>query len=635
MKYLERFSKFDSNMITESFSSLTHDVYFNKTLNCMKIDSLYFFLSEEKVLDTNGILNENMFTDAISGLGSMISDISWSSLIPDTTSEWIHLGVDVISGIIDFIPTIGNAISVVIDLLHAIAYFIEAEFNPEEKTQLYLSGGITAFFALVPFAGNFGSVALKKSLGASSKLGGNIFKSIIGNSILLPVKLIKKFTKFIFRLPLIQKKALQIILKNQDKWWFKGLIKLPIIKKMVNFIKNGLDDALINASKWLTKDFNMYQKAVIGSLENNARNIYKKSDNLVKKIINEEDFVKLYMNKVSSKYGDDIFESLSMNGQVLNKANQKVVDFYSNNGYKNIIKNKDFFGNSITKEIMEAKTLSKSFIKDNVPVAVRPYISKFFETEVAKHIAKNGNKQIPYDTLLKKSFRKLPKHIIKKIPKLVLTKIPSVIIKQLVNDDKIDIKEIKDDNTSLEDLPNGDDVASIESKSRSKYDKFAESNYLEIGQVDNVDEIGTMYIDFKTPNKQGEDGKLIQGGGVFMKRDITNTMDLYTDRNDLLNDLILVGKKRDNKKRIRNGEYKKWELSSKFTTPYIGSEDNIRYEFYYLIRERSKISLIVKKDTDKVNWKELVNDVVNNKGTYKFNPSLYLIVKKIKDNGDK
>jgi hypothetical protein len=74
--------------------------------------------------------------------------------------------VDVISGLIDGIPGIGNLISAGIDVSHALAYFVRFLYSNDEDTKIEMAtlGIITLGIASIPVAGNALPIVARKGV---------------------------------------------------------------------------------------------------------------------------------------------------------------------------------------------------------------------------------------------------------------------------------------------------------------------------------------------------------------------------------------------------------------------------------------------------------------------------------------
>jgi len=117
------------------------------------------------ILDESGKLHEGVF----SSIGKLAKD-----MIPTTTEDWIHLGVDGFSAILDM-TGIGTGLSFIIDIFHGL-YYIASAFgyikdHREDMLEYLLMGVVTLAFATVPGGGNLGNIVFKKLLSKSAKKG--------------------------------------------------------------------------------------------------------------------------------------------------------------------------------------------------------------------------------------------------------------------------------------------------------------------------------------------------------------------------------------------------------------------------------------------------------------------------------
>ena len=277
------FNEFNNNQSFEIPAIL-----FNKEKSCLKIDEYYIFLNE-KITIKHGEdkLNE-------------LFGLDWNDFIPNTTSEWIHLGVDAASGILDAIPSgVTQIASFIIDLLHAGSYFIEAEYSDDsERFGLRLAGVITAIFAFIPGFGNVGGAATKKLLKGvgntvvakgvkkgANLISNNVVARLIKKLLSIPgmgVKGVKTLFKSLFNIPSLKVKMFKVISKMEDSWLFSQMLKVPFVKKVVNFIKRDIDKVLLKTQKAFTKEFDTFQKAIKNTTRESIKEVYKSSDKAVK-----------------------------------------------------------------------------------------------------------------------------------------------------------------------------------------------------------------------------------------------------------------------------------------------------------------------------------------------------------------
>lgn len=74
--------------------------------------------------------------------------------------------VDVISGLIDGVPGIGNVISLGIDLIHSLSYFLRLYYSnePNEKIEMGLMGILTSINSFTPLGGNVGNLVARNGI---------------------------------------------------------------------------------------------------------------------------------------------------------------------------------------------------------------------------------------------------------------------------------------------------------------------------------------------------------------------------------------------------------------------------------------------------------------------------------------
>jgi len=204
------------------------------------------------LIDENG----NWFSDAYDSVKGTVSKAGefLKGMVPDSLEDWIHLGIDVISGLFDAFGAVTfggtNVISLIIDILHGLyyigaAYGIVGSMPPEKKDEYLLMGMITMGFAFVPGIGNAANIALKGTLKSSVKSGAKTFvKKILGSGVLY--KAVKGVFKFFFKSgPKAVLKAFKTVLEYLSgyrliRWLFKKLG----IKKITGFFFKNADRVL-------------------------------------------------------------------------------------------------------------------------------------------------------------------------------------------------------------------------------------------------------------------------------------------------------------------------------------------------------------------------------------------------------
>jgi hypothetical protein len=601
MHNIEKFKFFEENK-----SEL--NIFFHKESQCLRIDNYYLFLNEQKLVTESDLVKEG-----------------FSDYLPLTTSAWIHLGVDTVSAIVDLIPGIGNAISFVIDILHTLAYFVEAYYDEKNRFSLTMGGIITGIFATIPGVGNIGSLALKSTIRAAKTGGGGIFKGIVKSS-LIPVSMKGRILKKLFNIGSIKTWIVKGLDKHSDSWWFKLMNKIPIINKMTKFVTNNLDTVLKQGDEYIKQNFKLYQKTAAKEAKEACLTHYKTMSRRFRKAIPEDDFLKISNKKIQKnlpKQADvaagNIPKDFTKLGTQSAKQTKQVYDFYKTKA--------DAFFNSQFKS---------SFLKSMYKAGYKKAINK----EIVK--AMTTGSKINYKHVVSTLIKRTPKSLLKQIPKQVLKKGAPILLKNTLfklEDGEVDpeaektmvVDDTEDKNTVL--------TAKAEKEAEKEADEFVNFKdkwELYESHLLSVDGLGITTLVFHTPDKDGEEGRLMFEGGVFKVQDFSSRMKLYNDDEELFNDLVKVGKKKEKKKeskrKVRKGELNKWEKTPLISTPYIEELDDQRFEIDFLVRERSKISLHKKSHIEKIDWSEVFNSDFLETGSYKLNSSLYITLeRKIKE----
>jgi len=310
------------------------------------------------LIDENGNWFEDAFntvSDKVSGAVSKAGEFL-KGMVPDTLEDWIHLGVDVISGLFDAFGAVTfggtNVISLIIDILHGLYYLGEAYGiigtpKPEKKAEYIMMGMITIGFAFVPGIGNAANIALKGTLKSSVKSGARTFaKKILGNGLLY--KAVKKTLSFFFKTgPKAFLKGLKTIIEYLTgyrliRWLFKklGLNKITgflfknadrvlddfASNKIIRELAKEVDEPIVSmAGKATTK---VTLDSVKDVLQISAANQFKK---VVTKDAAEEAIVKKAMKELQQ----ELAETAAKKGSKLSvkEAEQigaKIANKYSN-----------------------------------------------------------------------------------------------------------------------------------------------------------------------------------------------------------------------------------------------------------------------------------------------------------------
>jgi hypothetical protein len=86
--------------------------------------------------------------------------------IPKLSELSIDDTVDVISGIIDGVPGIGNVASLGIDLIHSLSYFVRLYYATDENSKIEFGtmGILTAINSFTPLGGNVGNLVVRQGI---------------------------------------------------------------------------------------------------------------------------------------------------------------------------------------------------------------------------------------------------------------------------------------------------------------------------------------------------------------------------------------------------------------------------------------------------------------------------------------
>jgi hypothetical protein len=632
------------------------EYYWNPASKCLRIDEYYLFLEHNIILEKKdfncGRLNELFGLD----------------LIPDTLSEWMHLGTDVASGILGAIPGFQGA-SILLDVLHGLAYFAEAsnKDNENERYGLYLGGVITLSMAFLPpvFKNIAGAIAKKTGITMVGKfiwwLTKNAAKFTKG---LVSGKFIGDFISGIFRLiPSLGKKVAGVVGKFEATSGFKLLNKVPAIKTMTEFLKNKFSVVLGETTQMMAKDLNIYKMSLRKQLPETLATSYRNLDSSVKAMIDEKTFVEMAIKKVEKRYISKITQqTLAQRGGgkllMLGKdllSPQKIAQFSSKVLEKNAV--------TIEKEV--AAEIAKSPWKKAI---AEPLKKEAMEYAIKNKVGAIAAKAIPYEKLITPAMKRLPIDVLKKV-------IPGSILKTFIKGGavagvKTTVKAVADagnkesesesesdsttdtntsQTTNLEydsdsdsesnsnNTANNDDVnVNLIKKGKILTQKF-ENIKEEAGVVDRFETIGHVELQFRVPDRSRNDDDdsghiILSENEVFNAVNISNTLTDYTDADNLLSDLKIMGKKGEDKGNLRDRELKKWQKSQTLSSPYIQSEV-CRYEYYFVIRERTKISLYKKNHEQDLNLPEIFK-VTRHVYAHEVNNSMFMIVKRISKDND-
>ncbi len=311
------------------------------------------------------------------------SDDGWS------ISDILHTGVDIISTAADFIVPGSGAI---IDIVHALSYLVEAQFSSgEEKDTLYLMGGITAMFAILPGALQAVAPILKRFV----KTGGKMMLK---------------------EMPLL-KRAWDFVSKNISKFlgklpqWVDKAVNSSIGKRILGKYSDKISSAV--------KNFSTRIRSIIDKLKGKADDVIKKGKETINKLIdpivakrnlkNWENL--LEKGKVISKKGVP-FDMSSPQGKAIIAGNPekyldkivfdaktgKVFSKNSAEGIETIAKNNEFLSASGFKQLN--KNIPEKFMDDAYKAARASKEAKEVLKGAGKETLKGAGKKLSKDFLV-------------------------------------------------------------------------------------------------------------------------------------------------------------------------------------------------------------------------------------------
>jgi hypothetical protein len=627
MEYVKPYSAFSDKQFSRPV------IEWNAAAKCIRIDEHYLFVEHNLVLEKNDErLNE--FLD-------------WKSLMPDTPMEWVHLGVDGVSAIASAFPGAGTLISFAIDMIHAVSYFIEAQYtnNQSEKWSLWVGGAITGIMGLMtaPSAKNVLGAMLKGGLkGGVGSLFKNSFKLAIkgGN---IPFRIIGFFIRQCFRIGGLRKRFYNFIVKNESSSTFKLLSKIPMFRKVVNFVKTKMGRAMTELSEIFVKDLDAYKIGIRAELPKMFSKSYDQLDRSIRKTMDKKTFVKMSMDHAENMYLKPLTkESIAAGTHTLKVGSEvfskEAIATASTAHAKHVM-------NRVQKEVAQE-------------IASNPWM-KAVKTNLTKEAAKRAMNQttkeaIPYDQIAKKIIAEVPEAALKKLPLNIvkpLIKAGFIAGKEVATDyiqnpydsintdgnGDVDNSHIADPSSDNNTSSNDDKKEVVNSEAKKDHSYLTEQYNLKVGSVERVENIGDLSLVFQTPERTREEddnsGSLyIEETSVFERKDLTQDMQDYDTMDELLDDLKMLGIKSEDRETLRDRDMKKWQRTSSMSTPFIESKD-ARYEFYFLVRERAKISLFRKNHVENIDLSNMLSRMSEN-GYAEINGSMYLLIKKAKNKGN-
>lgn len=608
---------------------------YSKEHQCIKVDDHYLFLESGEVIKAGDERLNELF------------GMDFSALIPKTVSDWGHLGVDVISGIADAagLFTFGGAsvASLVIDYLHAVAYVYEATTDAANATSLRIGGAITALFANIPFMGNIGSGIVKMAMRLVGVGGGRLCKYLFKT---MPKAAIPAFVRFLKSGgKSIVSKITTCFAKMGEGKLGQMLMKVPAVQKIVNYAKGGgFGKAFSSATTHITTDLAVYSRSTVHEAETMIRGSYKQLDPAVRQMLTMGEYTTMHGHMLQNEitgvaHHIDISKATT---QELQQIENSLGKFFSRN-----ISPQDALKEAVGRNLKTINADYLKMLKASAPEAGEKALSlwaRLFPKRVVETAAKDtvslGSRLFSW------AFRSLAKRVGRVISRVgkILTK--TGISNSLNPDNATDAAAAAAQKEQGQEVPDKYAAGSVGSRGEIGKDELgkdpaqasgtkssgssANGGELKTQSVDNKAQLGNLTIAFKTPNKDNTEGKLVLAGEMYEGEiDLSAKLSSYTDRDSLLVDLKLVLDKED-KERIRDGEFTKWERSTTMVTPFV-KEDSARYEFYFMVRERSTISLAKKRINEQFDWENILSTEALATGFHKFSNSLYMkILKKDK-----
>ena len=664
------------------FTSVNEDVftrpemYFNKEKQCLCIGEQLIFLQENELVNIKDERVTESFGDGLMGF--------LKNMVPETTSEWVHLGVDGIAALCSAGAFVTFGISELaakwIEFIHGISYFIEARYKPQEQMKLCINGFITLAFSSIPLIGGLGAGILKLILGSGKWVVGKFFGKLL--TLGVPSAGVNMLGKLVAKSSALMSSIGKRVAKLTQGTFGKLMLQLPIVGRIMKFFRNDLDLVLEKTGSHLTTDLAIYTRTVILNSEKAIAGTYKSLSKEARQILSQKQFVELNKAMIHTE----------MTGLPVSTGLAKLTSVEIDVARNFLARSGGATGRDA---VQKAAAANVSIINQNL-TKVTTEVAQIVEQGVAKDASLRGIKKTLIENATKKTVgADLVKHIkttggsdglvvvmrkfttgSKTIGEKILillkqglkTGVKSSITGAGVSGTSSDMSlpsfggsdseastasgtsgvalpidtapsddaaakmsqdaapGTADTNTRVEgDVKNTENVAELAKA-------FTEQNHLKIAVVESKEALGNLGVSFSTPKKDNTDGKLILSGDMLAQEfNVTETLHPYEKKENLLIDLKKV-KGKDDKTTIRDGEYKKWERSNTFTTPFV-TADTGRYVFHFLVRDRSIISLAKKNFDEKLVWAEMLTPGVLEKGYYKINSSLYILVKKVTDKG--
>lgn len=651
------------------------EMYFNREKQCLCIGDQLIFLKENQLVNINDERVTESFGD---GLMSILKN-----MVPNTTSEWVHLGVDGVAALCSAGAFVTFGISEVaakwIELIHGISYFIEGQYKPQEQMKLYINGFITLAFSNIPIIGGLGAGILKRLLGAGKWVVGKFFGRIatLGAGSMA----VNMLAKLVAKSSILMSSVGKQVAKLTEGSFGKLMLHLPIVGRIMKFFRKDLDLALEKTGSHLTTDLAVYTHTVIANSDQAIAKTYSALNKEARQMVSQKQFVEMNKGLIH----------IQMTGLPMSTGLAKITPAEIDVARNFLARSGGATGRDA---VQKAAAANVSIINQDL-AKLSSEVTQIVEQGVAKDASLRGIKKSLIENATRKTVGEdLLKHIkttggtdglaivmrkfttgSKSLGEKIL-----ILLKQGLKTgvksattgggdssgttDSTDSSATSGDSTNsggasgaggaalpIDTAPAADAAArdaaatgttdsntKVEGDAKNTDNKaqlakaFTEQNHLKLAEVENKEALGGLGVEFRTPHKDNTDGKLILTGDILeAPLDVTATLHSYEKKETLLTDLKMLNGKED-KTSVRDGEYKKWERSNTFTTPFVKA-DTGRYVFHFLVRDRSIISLVKKNADEKLVWTQVLTPDVLEKGYFKINSSIYILVKKVTDKG--
>jgi len=183
--------------------------------------------------------------------------------------NWIDLATDILSGILEGFPGIGQVASVTVDVLHTVSYILRFIFASDEMSKIkYLAlAGLGLITSFIPISGNVANIAGRSTIGNILKVGPNkIYKYIAklkGKN--LPLSHWSTFSKWKVNFVYVLLK----IVGNFGEDIFVKLAKIfsDLSKNLIGSLKNWVKSSPLTG--WICTDYIIPAMTKVGLYFNN------------------------------------------------------------------------------------------------------------------------------------------------------------------------------------------------------------------------------------------------------------------------------------------------------------------------------------------------------------------------------